>query len=203
MPLAEQQANAIRQNTSLKVKHYIGDMNVDFWEREQWHKEFNTEAEVLVMTAQILVNILNHGFFSPQNINLLIMDECHNATKKHPYVRVMEFLPVMAGPHIMGLTASIINEKYKKSADEISIKLFLDGRMKALEGTLRSKCITCSDKEATSTYATKPEELVLPYSSRYSINDFDQINLLIVQFKKSFSNAEKNFGELSFWFRDR
>ena len=67
--------------------------------------------------------------------------------------------------------------------------------MKALEGTLRSKCITCSDKEATSTYATKPEELVLPYSSRYSINDFDQINLLIVQFKESFSNAEENFGK--------
>ena len=173
-------------------------MGVDFWDKETWHKEFNTEADVLVMTAQILVNILTHGFFSYHNINLLIMDECHNATKKHPYVRVMEFLPVLEGPHIMGLTASIINEKYKKSADESSIKLFLDGRMKALEGILRSKCITCSDREATSLYATKPEEIVLPYSSRYSINDFDQVNLFIFQFKDSFSNSEESFGELTF-----
>lgn len=198
VPLAEQQANAVRQNTSLKVKHYTGDMGVDFWDREKWHKEFNTEADVLVMTAQILVNILTHGFFSSQNINLLIMDECHNATKKHPYVRVMEFLPVKEGPHIMGLTASIINEKYKKSANESSIKSFLDGRMKALEGVLRSKCITCSDREATSSYATKPEEFVLPYSSHYSINDFDQLNLFIVEFKASFSESEESFGEL-FW----
>ena len=198
VPLAEQQANAVRQNTSLKVKHYTGDMGVDFWKKERWQKEFDTEADVLVMTAQILVNILTHGFFAPKNMNLLIMDECHNATKRHPYVRVMEFLPINGGPHIMGLTASIINEKYKKSADEDSIKGFLDCRMKALEGTLRSKCITCSDREATSKYATKPVETVLPYSSRYSINDCDNANLLIVQFKNVFSEAEEKFGELVF-----
>ena len=193
--MAEQQSIAVRENTSLKVKHYTGDMGVDFWEKEKWQMEFDIEADVLVMTAQILVNILTHGFFAPKNINLLIMDECHNATKKHPYVRVMEFLPISGGPHIMGLTASIINEKYKKSADEESIKMFLDGRMKALEGTLRSKCITCSDREATSNYATKPVETVLGYSSKYSINDFDHINLLIVGFKDTFSAAEEKFGK--------
>ena len=157
MPLAEQQAKAVSQNTSLKVKHYTGDMGVDFWDKHTWRKEFN-ENDVLVMTAQILVNILTHGFFTPQNINLLIMDECHNATKKHPYVRVMEFLPVSGGPHIMGLTASIINEKYKKSPDKDSIRSFIDDRMKMLETTMRSKCITCSDREATS--KTKPKSEV-------------------------------------------
>ena len=150
-------------------------------------KEFDEEADVLVMTAQILVNILTHGFFTPRNINLLIMDECHNATKKHPYVRVMEFLPIFDGPHIMGLTASIINEKYKKSGDKQSIKIFLDDKMKSLERTMRAKCITCSDREATSHYATKPLESVLMYSSNYLINDFDDINLLIVRFKQEFA----------------
>uniref|UniRef100_A0A7M5VDW2 Uncharacterized protein n=1 Tax=Clytia hemisphaerica TaxID=252671 RepID=A0A7M5VDW2_9CNID len=192
VPLAEQQAKAVSQNTSLKVKHYTGDMGVDFWDQDTWVKEFN-ENDVLVMTAQILVNILTHGFFTRENINLLIMDECHNATKKHPYVRVMEFLPVTGGPHIMGLTASIINEKYKKSPDKDSIRDFLDDRMKILETTMRSKCITCSDREATSKYATKPVESVLMFSSKYEINDFDQINLFIFKLKREFQEASEMF----------
>jgi len=193
VPLAEQQAKAVEQNTSLKVKHFTGDMGVDFWDKGTWQKHFD-EVHVLVMTAQILVNILTHGFFAPHNINLLIMDECHNATKKHPYVRVMEFLPLIHGPHIMGLTASIINEKYKKTPDKYVIKLFLDDRMKSLERTMRSKCITCSDPEATSKYATKPVESVLKFSPHYSISGFDHMNMLIVSTKEILADASDTFG---------
>ena len=36
-------------------------MNVDYWDRRRWHKEL-TEQDVWVMTPQILLNILRHGF---------------------------------------------------------------------------------------------------------------------------------------------
>lgn len=194
VPLAEQQAVAIKQNTSLKVRYYTGDMGVDFWKKEKWRNEFDNEADVFVMTAQILVNILTHGFFSMQNINLLIMDECHNATKKHPYVQVMTFMPPnLSGPHVMGLTASIINEKYKKSPTKSSIKMFLDEKMKKLECTLRAKCITCSDPESTSKYAAKPVESIFSYSPYYDINEFDRLNCMIVSMKEKFQNAVEVF----------
>jgi hypothetical protein len=41
------------------------------------------------MTAQILLNILRHSIIKMEAINLLILDECHHAVKKHPYSLVM------------------------------------------------------------------------------------------------------------------
>ena len=42
----------------------------------RWEKEFE-ENHVLVMTAQVFVDVLNHAFFSPHKLNLLVFDECH------------------------------------------------------------------------------------------------------------------------------
>ena len=36
-------------------------MNVDYWDRHRWEKELK-EQDVWVMTPQILLNILRHGF---------------------------------------------------------------------------------------------------------------------------------------------
>uniref|UniRef100_A0A251UI67 Putative helicase superfamily 1/2, ATP-binding domain-containing protein n=1 Tax=Helianthus annuus TaxID=4232 RepID=A0A251UI67_HELAN len=60
----------------------------DFWDARRWHREFE-KKQVLVMTAQILLNILRHSIIKMEAINLLILDECHHAVKKHPYSLVM------------------------------------------------------------------------------------------------------------------
>lgn len=44
---------------------------------------------ILVMTAQIFVDILNHAFFSVSYLNLLILDECHAAVKDSPMKQVL------------------------------------------------------------------------------------------------------------------
>lgn len=195
VPLAEQQMNVIDKNLPLDVKFFTGDMGVDFWNRDQWIKEFNAN-DVLVMTAQILLNILNHGFISLENINLLILDECHNATKKHPYVRIMELFVVaeqrgLKLPHIMGLTASIINESYKGNINEI--QLYLDDKMKKLEATLRSKCVTCTDPAATAKFAPKPLEIVEGYYPGYDANRLIAMNELVKNATEYFKEAEKDY----------
>lgn len=71
--------------------------------------------QVLVMTAQILLNILRHSIIKMEAINLLILDECHHAVKKHPYSLVMsEFYhttPKDRRPSVFGMTASPVNLK--------------------------------------------------------------------------------------------
>ena len=71
--------------------------------------------QVLVMTAQILLNILRHSIIKMEAINLLILDECHHAVKKHPYSLVMsEFYhttPKDKRPIVFGMTASPVNLK--------------------------------------------------------------------------------------------
>lgn len=67
------------------------------------------------MTAQILLNILRHSIIRMEAINLLILDECHHAVKKHPYSLVMsEFYhttPKEKRPSVFGMTASPVNLK--------------------------------------------------------------------------------------------
>lgn len=109
--LAIQQAAYLRRHTHLNVKEYYGSMGVDFWGKERflhsknftfylivlqylllrWLVEFE-ENQVLVMTAQILADILNHAFFSVNKINLLILDECHAAVKDSPMKQVLSKL---------------------------------------------------------------------------------------------------------------
>lgn len=73
------------------------------------------ELQVLVMTAQILLNILRHSIIKMDAIHLLILDECHHAVKKHPYSLVMsEFYhttPKDKRPAVFGMTASPVNLK--------------------------------------------------------------------------------------------
>lgn len=46
--------------------------------------------DIVVMTAQILVNALNSGeVASLELLSLILLDECHNTTGKHPYNNIM------------------------------------------------------------------------------------------------------------------
>lgn len=50
---------------------FCGEMGVDLWSEKQWKKTF-IEYDILVMTAQIFLNILRHGFISLSQVNILI-----------------------------------------------------------------------------------------------------------------------------------
>ena len=57
--------------------------------------------QVLMMTPQILLNILQHGFFTMDKIELLIFDECHHAQKNHPYSQIMKVICVLSDSECM------------------------------------------------------------------------------------------------------
>ena len=144
-------------------------MGVDFWDKPTWEKEFNT-SNVLVMTAQIFLDLLLHSYILLSQVNLLIFDECHHAKKNDPYRQIMQCFsdcPQRQLPKVMGLTASIVNGKVKPYKIESEIQ--------ELERTLRSTCETSQDKDVEK-YAVKPEELVLDYPSQ---STDENVNILI------------------------
>lgn len=57
--LVTQQAGVIRGQTSARVKAFIG-AEVDFWKVERFQQEL-AEADVVVCTPQVWLNILNSG----------------------------------------------------------------------------------------------------------------------------------------------
>ncbi|KAF8344148.1 uncharacterized protein EI90DRAFT_3284602 [Cantharellus anzutake] len=111
VPLVEQQATVFRNNTALSVKGYFGDLGVDNWDRTAWTAEFE-KHEVLVMTPQILYNVLTHAHWSLDKVSLLIFDEVHHCQKRHPYAQIMADHYSRCSPDqrpkIFGLTASPI-----------------------------------------------------------------------------------------------
>ena len=154
--LVAQQAAVIRLHTDLSVGEYTGEMASDLWTEEQWQQQF-VAHQVLVMTAQIFVDVLHHAFLPLSRVNLIIFDECHHATKSHPYVQVMKCCdshPRESSPRILGLTASILNNKCK-TPDE------LEQNLVQLEQTLHCKAETASDMTLHDIHTTKPKEVIL------------------------------------------
>ncbi|CAH8319117.1 unnamed protein product [Eruca vesicaria subsp. sativa] len=160
VPLVYQQAEVIRNQTSFQVGHYCGEMGQDFWDSRRWQREFESK-QVLVMTAQILLNILRHSIIRMEAINLLILDECHHAVKKHPYSLVMsEFYhttPKDKRPAIFGMTASPVNLKGVSSQVDCAIKI------RNLETKLDSTVCTITDRKELEKHVPMPSEIVVEY----------------------------------------
>ncbi|KAJ0245298.1 Endoribonuclease Dicer 1 [Hirschfeldia incana] len=160
VPLVYQQAEVIRNQTSFQVGHYCGEMGQDFWDARRWQREFESK-QVLVMTAQILLNILRHSIIRMEAINLLILDECHHAVKKHPYSLVMsEFYHTTSKdkrPAIFGMTASPVNLKGVSSQVDCAIKI------RNLETKLDSTVCTIKDRKELEKHVPMPSEIVVEY----------------------------------------
>ncbi|CAG2169667.1 unnamed protein product [Oppiella nova] len=168
--LVKQQATEIEHQFSVKVKGYTGDMGVDFWHTEPsgstWNKEL-AENQVLVMTLQILLDMISHCRIRWQNINLLVIDEVHWAAKKkgkkvsgHSYKQLMDLYkqcPERDRPRVLGLSASLINSSMK-------VELFEDA-IKDLEETY---CAVCNTSDVAQLCGTNPREVIWTFMSQAS-----------------------------------
>ena len=158
MPLVKQQAEYIKENTNLKVKDYCGDnKGIDHWDKEEWYHNFDT-YHVLVMSRQIFLDTLNRGIIKPRQLNLIIFDECHHASKNDPYVQIMKVIkdaPVEERPRILGLSASLLGTKVKPGE--------LNKGVKKLESALMCRARTSKDLNDVVKYATSPEEVIVNY----------------------------------------
>ncbi|KAG9131479.1 hypothetical protein Leryth_015296 [Lithospermum erythrorhizon] len=190
--LVYQQAEVIRERTGYQVGHYCGEMGQDFWDARRWQREFETK-QVLVMTAQILLNILRHSIIKMEAINLLILDECHHAVKKHPYSLVMsEFYhttPKDKRPSIFGMTASPVNLKGVSSQVDCAIKI------RNLESKLDSVVRTIKDRKELKKHVPMPSETVVEYdkaASLWSLHEsIKQMEIAVEEAAKSSSRRTK------------
>ncbi|KAK7285717.1 hypothetical protein RJT34_20496 [Clitoria ternatea] len=192
VPLVYQQAEVIRERTGYQVGHYCGEMGQDFWDARRWQREFDTK-HVLVMTAQILLNILRHSIIKMEAISLLILDECHHAVKKHPYSLVMsEFYHTTLKekrPSVFGMTASPVNLKGVSSQVDCAIKI------RNLESKLDSIVCTIKDRKELEKHVPMPSEVVVEYDKAASLcylhEQIKQMEVEVEEAAKSSSRRSK------------
>ncbi|KAG7397810.1 Dicer-like protein 2 [Phytophthora boehmeriae] len=96
----------IRQTSTLRVNAYCG-ATADLWDAAQWERELML-TRVFVCTPEIVRNVLLKGYVTLDRMNLLVFDECHHVTKRHPYAQVIKMYnqaEPAAMPRIFGTTA--------------------------------------------------------------------------------------------------
>lgn len=73
---------------------------------------------MIVATCQIVLDVIRHGFIKVTDFNLIIFDECHNATKDHPMHQLMSCfgdrsLDQSQLPRVIGLTGMLTSPSVK------------------------------------------------------------------------------------------
>ncbi len=128
------------------------------------------------MIHDVLLQALNHKYFSLKEVNLIVVDECHHSMGNSSFNQIftghyhqLKDDPSYDGdlPHVLGLSASIVTSK-------VSIDKFRR-KMLELEGILDSKVITTKDLGNLLLHATQPDEIVEGYESPPSLPDLEAI----------------------------
>lgn len=161
--LARQQFKVLKKTTNLKIGLYIGERDIDNWSRRQWEVELEQNQvcvilnecferhskkwlhlfflQVFVGTAQIFLDIVNQNFLKITDLSIVIIDECHHATGKHPmhsFLSAFQYCDQSKLPRVIGLTGVII--KGNKAGKVIE-------DLKNLEATFRGNIVTICDIE--------------------------------------------------------
>ncbi|XP_022180231.1 endoribonuclease dcr-1 isoform X3 [Myzus persicae] len=181
VPLVSQQAGNLRRHLPWNIGTFSGDMNVDFWSQKQWD-EILDKCHILVMTAQIYLNNLHHGYMHIKDANLLIFDECHHAVALHPFKQIMQVLHDTdlksdEYPRILGLTATLINANTKNVRDELT----------KLQITFNATIKTRYD-ENIQIFSARPKEFI----SLYDEHILDgEVKAITNRLSKTISNLRK------------
>lgn len=175
--LVEQQAEVLLRHLCVsEVGQYSGDMHVDFWNKCMWDGEFE-KFQVMVMTADILKDLLLKKYISLSDLALLILDECHHAVSDHPMRQIMKLFedcPKSQQPRVIGLTATLLNGTPKSIGR-------LQCAVKELEITLHSTVATVDSWDIVKQFSTKPREKFIIFPNYCGTRQTDFIHDKITQ----------------------
>ncbi|KAJ4459916.1 dicer [Paratrimastix pyriformis] len=156
VPLVQQQSAVIEKSLPYSCGCFYGDLGVDLWNEQEWRKRIASH-QVLVMTPQTFLNLLQHALFSLAEVALLCFDECHHTREDHPYALIMAqhyfTLPPAQRPKIFGMSSSP-SIKSKGIQDEI-VKL---------ERAMDARVLTTTFMHSLREHVAKPHEEIILYA---------------------------------------
>ena len=175
--LAKQQAETLQEMTSFNTALLCGELNVDYWSTQQWSDMLDNN-EILVSTAQVILDAVKHGFLQLKQVNVIVFDECHHGTKDHPYHELMKMFKDVSieGTRIIGLSGMLIGNDNKIKPHSVSDAL------KRLEGTFQSTVVTVNnldDYKNVLMCSTNASEGLVSYNKEPSNISAQSINQIL------------------------
>jgi ERCC4-related helicase len=183
--LVEQQYMVIKNNTTMRIKQFIGGKMTNLLSDPRNFRNIWDENDVFISTPQIIHKILTIGYLKFSEIDLLIFDECHHTDKDHPYNLLMNefyfFYKLKETenlPQILGLTASPLKKKIESDvqnsafeslvnlAENLDSDFVIDPDLQALNDSILRSTIE-SIKEAEKEY--------IPVKCHLHCDEFDEV----------------------------
>ncbi|KAH9511208.1 Dicer dimerization domain [Dermatophagoides farinae] len=162
-----------------KITLITGDHNPDNFSSNDWEKCLK-DYQIFFLTPAILYDLLVKGYIKINNINLIVFDEMHWATKKkgrdsgHFYNLIMKLYEASnvdddKKPKILGMSATLIPHKPKE------IETF-NNSLKKIEQLYHSRVMTKNFER----HINHCQEIVIVYKNENNFNieidfDFDEI----------------------------
>lgn len=110
-----------------------GEQNVDLWKKKEWDDVLD-QSEIIVATAQVILDAIERSFIRKEQINVLVFDECHHGRLDHPYHRIMLTFDraSIGNTRIIGLSGMLIGNDSKIKPELVGSQLI------KLESTFQS-----------------------------------------------------------------
>lgn len=149
-----------RQLPAAQFKLITGMNSPEYWKSRQIWDKVLLNIDVVVCTPQILLEALDYGFVSLQEVSLIVIDEAHHCFGNHPLNLIMKnhyhTLPrgdsFCSGPAILGLSASPVTRKSVAELQE-------------LEENLGARCVAPTKQLGEyTTFVNAPELQVVTHS---------------------------------------
>lgn len=121
--LVGQQLKYIKEHSDAVVIDFTGETtmiegkSIEYWNRHCWVNAFTT-TEVIVMTPQIMRQMLQRSFFRPDTFDLVVIDECHHALGSNPLTYICDV--INADTLILAITASPLTSRKGSIVAQIS-----------------------------------------------------------------------------------
>ncbi|KAF1835975.1 hypothetical protein BDW02DRAFT_546935 [Decorospora gaudefroyi] len=175
--LCEQQHEVFQSNLpGFGHQLLCGRDNIELWTKQSDWDAVLHNVRIVLSTHQVLLDALTHGFIRMGKLALLIFDEAHHCTLKHPAHRIMSdfYMPqVESGnsevPKVLGLSASPVMKAAATTAALEQIE-------KNLRATTKTPKLHRSDLMR---YVHKPELLQINYPSETLNNERSQLLLAL------------------------
>lgn len=161
-----------------KVAIVCGDSGVDFWEKADWNQLLD-DHQIIVATAQCIVDAVKHSFLKLEQVNVAVFDECHRGTKDHPFKELMKMFETKKDTldldkiRIIGLSGMLIGNDNKISERSVATDL------QTLECVFRSTIVTVNKLdhlENALLCSTKAQESIVVFKNEMPAAIVNHIN---------------------------
>lgn len=198
--LAKQQAESLENMLPFKVALVCGESDVDNWNKEDWTLLLDNN-QVIVATAQCIVDAVKRSFLLLDQVNVLVFDECHRGTKDHPFKELMKMFETkkefiaMEKIRIIGLSGMLIGNDNKISEPTVAMDL------QTLECVFRSTIVTVNNLdhlENALLCSTKAKESLIVYRNESIDSTVDEVDgILMTMVTKLNSVSIQNYQSIN------